>query len=211
MPQWLKALLLAAGLLIGAVFLGGPVLLARRRRRAAARAARPDHVGAGRGRDRGSRYRGVAAAVRPVAVAARVHPAGDAVPCVVLAAGIVLFTLVTSATVPPPGGSGPGSVSAVRPGTGQPQHRLRLRPPGPPGQPALPGGPGQDARRLTCRPERIAPPLPVPAAVSPAGPGRAPQASRNQSSRLSGGQVCEVRQMLSSAAAAAAGSGGAGQ
>jgi LysM repeat protein len=211
MPQWLKALLLAAGLLSGAVFLGGPVLLARRRRRAAARAARPDHVGAGRGRDRGSRYRGVAAAVRPVAVAARVHPAGVAVPCVVLAAGIVLFTLVKSATVPPPGGSGPGSVSAVRPGTGQPQHRLRLRPPGPPGQPALPGGPGQDARRLTCRPERIAPPLPVPAAVSPAGPGRAPQASRNQSSRLSGGQVCEVRQMLSSAAAAAAGSGGAGQ
>ena len=211
MPQWLKALLLAAGLLSGAVFLGGPVLLARRRRQAAARAARPDHVGAGRGRDRGGRRGGVAAAVRPVAVAARVHPAGVAVPCVVLAAGIVLFTLVKSATVPPSGGSGPGSVSAVRPGTGQPQHRLRLRPPGPPGQPALPGGPGQDARRLTCRPERIAPPLPVPAAGPRAGPGRAPQASRNRSSRLAGGQACEVRQMLSPAAAAAAGSGGADQ
>src|SRR5437763_10295065 len=110
MPQWLKTLLVAAGLLTGAAFLGGPVLLARRRQ-AATRAARPGNAGAGRGRDRGGRSRSVAAAVRPVAAAARVHPAGVAVPGVVLATGIVLFTFVESATLragPPPGGSGPG-------------------------------------------------------------------------------------------------------
>src|SRR5207248_11083564 len=67
MPQWLKTLLVAAGLLPGAAFLGGPVLLARRRRQAATRAARPGNAGAGRGRDRGGRSRSVAAAVRPVA------------------------------------------------------------------------------------------------------------------------------------------------
>jgi LysM repeat protein len=42
MPSWLKILLLAVGLLIGAVFLAEPVvLMLRRRRRAAARAATP--------------------------------------------------------------------------------------------------------------------------------------------------------------------------
>jgi len=39
MPSWLKILLLAAGLLIGAAFLAEPVLVIRRRRRAATRAA----------------------------------------------------------------------------------------------------------------------------------------------------------------------------
>ena len=39
MPQWLKTLLLAAGLVIGAAFLAEPVLLFCRRRRQAARAA----------------------------------------------------------------------------------------------------------------------------------------------------------------------------
>ena len=39
MPSWLKILLLAAGLLIGAAFLAEPVLVFRRRRRAATRAA----------------------------------------------------------------------------------------------------------------------------------------------------------------------------
>jgi LysM repeat protein len=216
MPQWLKTLLLAAGLVILAVFLAGPVLAGRRRRQpAAGRAVQPGKAGAGRRRDRGGRSRGVAAAVRPVAAAARLHPAGVAVPGAVLAAGIVLFTFVEAATigvVPPPGGSGPGSVSAVRPGTGQPHHCLRPRQPGPPGLPALPGSPGQDARCLTGSPGQIAPPLPVPAAVPPAGPGRAPRASRNPSSRLPGaGLVRDVTQVPSSAATAAAGSGGAGQ
>ena len=199
MPQWLKTLLLAAGLLTGAAFLGGPVLLARQRRQAAARAARPGNAGAGRGRDRGGRSRSVTAAVRPVAAAARVHPAGVAVPGVVLAAGIVLFTFVESATmraVPPPGGSGPGSVSAARPGTGQPDHRLRPRQPGPPGQPARPGSPGRNARSLACSLEQMAP----------------PRASRNPSSRRPGGGLaCDVTRVPSSAPPAAAGSGGADQ
>jgi hypothetical protein len=215
MPQWLKALLLAAGLVIGAVFLAGPVLAVRRRRQpAAGRAVRPGKAGVGRRRDRGGRSRGVAAAVRPVAAAARLHPAGVAVPSAVLATGIVLFTFVKSATipvVPPPGGSGPGPVSAVWPGTGQPHHHLRPRQAGPPGLPAPPGGPGQNARCLTGSPEQIAPPLPAPAAVPPAGPGRAPRASRDPSSRLPGGLVCDVTQAPSAAATAAAGSGGAGQ
>ena len=38
MPGWLKTMLLASGLLIGAAFLAEPVLMARRRRRAATRA-----------------------------------------------------------------------------------------------------------------------------------------------------------------------------
>jgi nucleoid-associated protein YgaU len=214
-PQWLKIVLLAAGLLTGAAVLGGPVLLARRRRQAAARAARPGNLGAGRGRDRGGRSRSVAAAVRPVAAAARVHPAGVAVPGVVLVTGLVLFTFVESATmrvVPPPGGSGPGSVAAARPGAGQPQHRLQPRQPRPPGQPALPGSPGRDARSLACGPEQMAPPRPVPAGVPPAGPGRGPRPSRDPSSRQSGaGLACDVTRAPSSAAPAAAGNGGAEQ
>ena len=41
MPRWLKTMLLAAGLVVGAAFLAEPVLLVfrRRRRRASARAA----------------------------------------------------------------------------------------------------------------------------------------------------------------------------
>jgi len=215
MPQWLKTVLLAAGLVTGAACLGGLVLLARRRQEAAARIARSGNVGVGIRYGRGGRSRSVAGAVRPVAAAARVHPAGVAVPGAVLAAGIVLFTFVESATVragPPPGGSGPGPVSAARPGTGQPPHRLRPRQPGPPGQPALPGRPGRNARSLACSLEQMAPPLPVPAAVPPAGPGRVPQASRNPSSRLpAGGLACDVTRMPSSAATAAGGSGGADQ
>ena len=215
MPPWLKTLLLAAGLVIGAVFLAGPVLAVRRRRQpAAGRAARPGQAGAGRRRDGGGRSRGVAAAVRPAAAAARLHPAGVAVPSAVLATGIVLFTFVESATipvVPPPGGPGPGAVSAVRPGTGQPPHRPRPRQPGPPGAPARPGGPGPDARCLTGSPGQMASPLPAPAAVPPAGPGRAARASRNPSSPLPGGPVRDARQVPSSAATAAAGSGEPGQ
>jgi len=41
MPGWLKTVLLAAGLLIGAAFLAEAILLARRRRRPATRAAQP--------------------------------------------------------------------------------------------------------------------------------------------------------------------------
>ena len=48
MPSWLKILLLAAGLLIGAAFLAEPVLVIRRRRRAATRAA-ADGTAAGPG------------------------------------------------------------------------------------------------------------------------------------------------------------------
>src|SRR5439155_5476768 len=213
MPQWLKTVLVAAGLVTGAACLGGLVLLARRRRQAATRAARSGNAGAGRGRDRGGRSRSVAAAVRPVAAAARVHPAGVAVPGVVLAAGIVLFTFVESATMragPPPGGSGPGPVSAARPGTGQPPHRLRPRQPGPPGQPALPGSPGRNARSLPCSLEQMAPPRPGRAGVPPAGPGRGPRASRNPSSRLPGvGLAGDVTRVPSSAATAAAGRRGA--
>jgi LysM repeat protein len=214
MPQWLKTVLLAVGLVILAVFLAGPVLAVRRRRQqAAGRAVQLGKAGVGSRRDRGGRSRSVGAAVRPVAAAARVHPAGVAVPSAVLATGIVLFTFVKSATirvVPPPGGSGPGSVHAAR--TGQPHHCLRPRQPGPPGLPVLPSARGQNARSLTGGLGQIASPLPVPAAVPPAGAGRALQASRNPSSRLpGGGLMCDARQVPSSAAAAAAGSGGAGQ
>jgi LysM repeat protein len=214
-PQWLKTMLPAVGLVIVVAFLAEPVLaVCRRRRQAAGRAVQLGNAGIGSRRDRGSRSRSVAAAVRPVAVAARVHPVGVAVPSAVLVTGIVLFTFVESATmrvVPPQGGSGPGSVSAARPGdTGQPHHRLRSRQPGPPAAPALPSSPGQ-CRRLTGILEQNASPLPVPAAVPPTGPGRAPQASRNRSSRLPGGLVCAVKQVPSSAATAAAGSEGAGQ
>jgi LysM repeat protein len=215
MPQWLKALPLAAGLVLVAVFLAGPALAGRRRRQAASRAVQLGNSGVGRRRDRGGRSRSVVAAVRPVVAAARVHPAGVAVPSAVLATGIVLFTLVKSATVrvvPPPGGSGPGSVYAARPSTGQPHPALQPRKPGQPGQPALPSRPGQNARSLIGSWEQIASPLPMPAAVPPASPGRAPQACRNPSSRLpGGGPARDVRQVPSSAATAAAGSGGADQ
>jgi LysM repeat protein len=213
-PLWLKTLLLAVTLVILAVLLAGPVLAVRRwRQQAAGRAVQLGNAGVGNRRDRGACSRSVAAAVRPVAAAARVHPVGVAVPSAVLATGIVLFTFVKSATVrvvPPPGGSGPGSVCAARPSTDQPHHRLQPRQPGPPGAPALPSSPGQNGRSLTSSLEQIAPPLPVPAAVPPAGPGRVPPASRNPSSRLpGGGRVCDVKQVPSSAATAAAGSGGA--
>ena len=136
-------------------------------------------------------------------------------PGAVLAAGIVLFTFVESATlraVPPPGGSGPGPVPAARPGTGQPDHRLQPQPPGPPGQAALPGSPGRDARSVACSLEQMAAPLPAPAAVPPAGPGRGPGASRNPSSRLPGGGLaCDVTRVPSPTAPAAARSGGADQ
>ena len=59
MPQWLKTMLLAAGLLIGAAFLAEPVLVLRRRRRqAAARAAGLRSAGSGaRGRALGASSR----------------------------------------------------------------------------------------------------------------------------------------------------------
>ena len=47
MPSWLKILLLAVGLLIGAAFLAEPVLVIRRRRRAATRAAAGTAAGPG--------------------------------------------------------------------------------------------------------------------------------------------------------------------
>ena len=201
MPQGLKVLLLGVGLVILAVFLAGLVLAVRRRpRQAAGRAVWLVNAGVGSRRGRGGCFRSVAAA-------ARAHPAGVAVPCAVLATGIMLFTFVESAAmrvVRPPGGSGPGSVSAARPGTGD--HRLRPRQPVQPVQPALPGSPGQKARSLGCSLEQIAQPLPV-GAVSTAGPGRAPRASRNLSSHLPVGGLCDVAQAPPSAAAA--GSGGA--
>jgi LysM repeat protein len=153
--------------------------------------------GGGDRRGGGGRSRSVAGAIRPVLAAARVHPAGVAVPSAVLVTGIMLFTFVKSATIrvaPPPGSCGPGSVAAAAPSTGQP---------------ALPSSPEQNARSLTGSLEQIASPLPVLAAAPPAGPGRGPQVSRNPSPRLPGGDlVCDVRQVPSSAATAAAGSGG---
>jgi LysM repeat protein len=182
MPPWLTILLLAAGLVTGAALAAGGVLAVRRRRQqAAGRAGQPGNAGT----------RSVAAAVRYVAACGRVHPAGVAVPSAVLVTGIVLFTFAESATmrvVPPPAGSGPGSVSAVRPGTGQPHPRLQPRPPGPP---ALPGRPGRDARSLTCSAGQIAPPQ----------PGRTPS-----SPLPGGGLACAARQVPSSAATAAAAS-----
>ena len=209
MPSWLKTLLLAVGPLILVAFLAVAALAVRRRwQQAAGRAVQPGKAGVGRRRDRSGRSRSVAGSIRPVAAAARVHPAGIAVPSAVLVTGIVLFTFVTTMRVAPPlGRSGPGSVRADRPGTGQPHHRLQPRQPR---QPALPSSPGQNARCLTGSLEQIASPLPVPAAVPPAGPGRAPQAPRNPSSRLpGGGLVCDVKQVPRPAATAAAGSGGA--
>jgi LysM repeat protein len=213
MPHWLTTMLLAVGLLILAAFLTGSVLAVRRRRQQpAARAAQLGRAGVGRRRDRGGRSRAAAAAVGPIAAAARAHPMGAAVPCVVLAAGIVLFTFVESAAVrvvPSPGGHGPGSVSAARPGTGQRHHRLGPRQPG---QPALPGSRRRNARSLACSLVQIALPRPVLGAVPPAGPGRVPRASQTPSSRPpAGGLACEVARMPSSAAMAAAGSGGAGR
>jgi LysM repeat protein len=155
--------------------------------------------GGRRGHGGGGRFRSIAGAVRPVAAAARVHPVGVAVPSVVLAVGIVLFTFVESATVrvAPPGGSGSGPVDAARPSTGQSHHCLQPRQPG---QPALPGSL-----------EQVASPLPVRAAVLPAGSGREPRASLNPSSRLPGGGLaCDAGQVPWSVTAAAR-SGGAGQ
>lgn len=212
-PHWLTTMLLAVGLFIVAAFFAGLVLAVRRRRQqAAGRAALLGRAGVARRRDCGGGARGAAAAVRLVAAAARVHPMGLAVPCVVLAAGIVLFTFVESAAVrvvPPAGGPGSGRVSAARPGAGQPRHRLQPRQPG---QPAPPGSPGRSARSLACSLEPIAAPLPGLAAVPPAGPGREPRPGRNPSSRPpTGGSACEVAWVPSFAATAAAGSGGAGR
>lgn len=210
MPQWLQMMMLAVGVVILAAFLAGRVLAVRRRRQqAAGRAAQLGRVGVGPWRDGGGRFRGVTAAVRPVVAAARVHPAGVAVPGAVLAAGIVLFTFVESAivrVVPPQGGCGPGS--AHTPGTGQPHHCLQSRPPRLSGEPALPSSPGPPARSLTGSLEQVYPPLPTSAAVLPAGPGRAPRASPAPSSSLPVcGLVCDVKQVHSSAATA--GGGGA--
>jgi LysM repeat protein len=215
MARWLTTLLLAVGLLIVVAFLAGPVLAVRRRRQqAAGRVVRLGKADVGWRRDRGRWSRSVAAAVRPVATAARVHPVGVAVPSAVLATGIVLFTFVKSATirvVPLPGGSGPGSVCAAK--TDQPDHRFQPRQPGLPGRPALRSSPGRNVRSLTGTLEQIAPPLPVSAAVPAAGPGRASRASRpNPSSSLpGGGLVCDGKQVPSPAATATAGSGGADQ
>ncbi len=52
MPRWLKTVLVAAGLLIGAAFLAEPVLVLRRRRRQAAARLRPAASGAGAGSGR---------------------------------------------------------------------------------------------------------------------------------------------------------------
>jgi len=53
MPRWLKTVLLAAGLLIGAAFLAEPVLVLRRRLRRRLAAARLSTVGSGQGPDSG--------------------------------------------------------------------------------------------------------------------------------------------------------------
>ncbi len=74
MPSWLRAVLLAAGLLIGAAFAAEPVL-AVRRRRAAARAARATAAGA------------APAGAAPAGAALAVPGAALAVPGRVLAAG----------------------------------------------------------------------------------------------------------------------------
>ena len=81
MPQWLKTMLLAAGLLIGAAFLAEPVLvlvLRRRRRRATARLrpAAPGE-GAGSGRLAAGKARVVLADYDRVVVTCR--PGDDAV------------------------------------------------------------------------------------------------------------------------------------
>ena len=52
MPRWLKTVLVAAGLLIGAAFLAEPVLVLRRRRRQAAARLRPAAPGLGAGSGR---------------------------------------------------------------------------------------------------------------------------------------------------------------
>ena len=52
MPRWLKTVLEAAGLLIGAAFLAEPVLVLRRRRRQAAARLRPANSGDGAGSGR---------------------------------------------------------------------------------------------------------------------------------------------------------------
>jgi LysM repeat protein len=200
MPQWLKTLLLAVGLGILAVFLAGLVLAVRRwRQQAAGRAVQSGNAWVRSRPDRGGRSRSVVAAVRAVTATARVHPVGVAVPSAVLVTGIVLFTFVNSATirvVPPPGGSGRGSVCAAGRIADQPPHRLQPRQPGPPGQPALLSGPEQSTWSLTSILEQVVLLRPVSVAAPLAGPGRAPQASRNPSSRLpGGGLVCNAKQV----------------
>ena len=158
---------------------------------------------------------------RSVAAAARVHPAGFAVPSAVLVTAVVLFTLVTSIAIRviPPGASGPGSAQAVSPSTGRLRHLVRPEQPVRlvrAGQPGVTGSPGQNARSLTSSPgqharsltgslQRIGSPLLISAAAPPPAPGRAPGGIRNPSSSPSGGgPVSAVKQAVSSAATATA-------
>jgi hypothetical protein len=170
---------------------------------------------------------------RSVAAAARVHPAGFAVPTAVLVTAVVLFTFVTSIAVrviPPPSSSGSGSAQAVSPSTGQLRHRVqperRVQPvragqlgvTGNPGQNArsltgshgqnarsLTGSPGRNARSLTGSLRQSASALPISAAAPPPALGRGPGGIQNPSSSPSGGgTVSDVTQATSSAAAATA-------
>jgi hypothetical protein len=154
---------------------------------------------------------------RSAAAAARLHPAGVAVPSAVLAAAIVLFTFVTSVTIrviPPPSAFGSGSAQAATPSTGQPRYQIQPQRPVQPVevvqpvqaiQPGQTSNPGQDARSLTGSLEQIVSPLPVSPAAPPPAPGQAPAGIRNPSSSQSGGvPVCDVRHAPSSAATATA-------
>lgn len=118
---------------------------------------------------------------RSVAAAARVHPAGVAVPSAGVVTAIVIFTFVMAAVIPalPPGLFGSGSPPAIQAGTSQSRHRVQPQQPvltGPPILPSLPSILGQTAPSLTGggRPASTLAAAPPPGFVVAPGANQAP-------------------------------------
>jgi hypothetical protein len=118
---------------------------------------------------------------RSVAAAARVHPAGVAVPSAGVVTAIVIFTFVMAAVIPalPPSLFGAGSPPAIQAGTSQSRHRVQPQQPvltGPPILPSLPGILGQNAPSLTGggRPASTLAAAPPPGFVAAPGANQAP-------------------------------------
>jgi hypothetical protein len=88
---------------------------------------------------------------RSVAAAARVHPAGVAVPSAGVVTAIVIFTFVMAAVIPalPPSLFGSGSPPAIQAGTSQSRHRVQPQQPVLTGPPILPAGNGGNAHRAS--------------------------------------------------------------
>jgi LysM repeat protein len=108
MPGWLKTMLLAAGLLIGAVFLAEPVLVIRRRRRAATRAATRAVTGAAAGTAAGP---GRPPGSGTPSAAGRAGPPGDGPP----AAGRTRIVVADYPRLVVTCSAGDGTVCVLRP------------------------------------------------------------------------------------------------